>query len=139
MEKQTPPTGPVHVLLVEDDPAQLADAWGVLEALGCRITAAGSAEAALGHVEGTRFDLILTDNILPGITGFQALPRLRASGAPVIVMSSQYGPETEKDARLLGAVAFMKKPLAVKELSRLIRQVLDCDVSRSGSPDPRSP
>lgn len=125
MEKQAHSSGPVHLLLVEDDPAQLADAWGILEALGCRITAAVSAEEAIGHVERTRFDLILTDNILPGITGFQALPRLRASGAPVIVMSSQYGPDTEKDALLIGAAAFIKKPLDAKHLSRLIRQALD--------------
>ena len=135
LEKQAPTNGPAHVLLVEDDPAQLADAWGILEALGCRITAAESAEAALREVERARFDLILTDNILPGMTGFQALPRLRASGAPVIVMSSQHGPDTEKDASLLGAAAFIKKPLVVKELSRLIRQTLDCGASSPVSPD----
>lgn len=112
---------------MEDDPAQLADICGILETLGYRITAAQSAEAALRHVELTRFDVILTDNILPGMTGLQALPRLRASGAPVIVMSSQYGPDTEKDALLIGAVAFIKKPLAIKNLSRLIRQALDSD------------
>ncbi|MDE2143905.1 MAG: response regulator [Elusimicrobia bacterium] len=125
LEKHAPPNGLAHVLLVEDDPAQLADAWGILEANGCRITAAESAEAALCQVERTRFDVILTDNILPGMTGLQALPRLRASGAPVIVMSSQCGPDMEKDARLLGAAAFIKKPLVVEELSRLIRQALD--------------
>lgn len=122
---------------MEDDPAQLADAWGILEALGCRITAAESAEAALCQAEQTRFDLILTDNILPGMTGFQALPRLRALGAPVIVMSSQYGPDTEKDALLLGARAFIKKPLVVKELSRLIRQALDSGVPSYEDPDGR--
>lgn len=132
MEKQAPHNGRVRVLIVEDDPAQLADAWGLLEALGCEITAVESAEAALQQVEGSRFDVILTDNILPGMTGFQALPRLCASGASVIVMSSQHGPDTERDAHLLGAVAFVKKPLVVKELSRLIRQTLD----RSGSPGP---
>lgn len=131
LEKQAPPNGPARVLLVEDDPAQLADAWGILETLGYKITAAESAEAALREVERTRFDVILTDNILPGMTGFQALPRLRASGSPVIVMSSQCGPDTEKDARLLGASAFIKKPLAIKELSRLIRETL----IRSGHPD----
>ncbi len=129
------PHDAAHVLLVEDDPAQLADAWGILEVLGCRVTAAESAEAALREVERDRFDLILTDNILPGMTGLQALARLHASGAPVIVMSSQYGPDTEKDAQLLGAAAFIKKPLAVKELSRLIRQALACGVSSPGNPD----
>lgn len=125
LEKQVPTNGPAHVLLVEDDAVQLADAWGILEAIGCRITAAETAEAALRQVARTRFDVILTDNILPGMTGFQALPRLRASGAPVIVMSSQHGPDTEKDARLLGAAAFIKKPLVAEELSRHIRQALD--------------
>lgn len=132
--EQAPPNGPAHVLLVEDDPAQLADAWGILEAMGCRVTAAESAEAALRQVERTRFDVILTDNILPGMTGFQALPRLRASGAPVIVMSSQHGPDTEKDAHLLGAAAFIKKPLAAKELSQLIRQALAFGVPSAGNP-----
>lgn len=125
MEKLAPATGLVHLLLVEDDPAQLADAWGILEALGCRITAVESAEAALRQVEQTRFDVILTDNILPGITGFQALPRLRASGAPVIVMSSQYGSDTEKDALLIGAAAFITKPLVAETLSELISHALD--------------
>lgn len=125
MRNPISPNDPVRVLLVEDDPAQLADAWGILEALDCRITAARSAEAALWQIERARFDLILTDNILPGMTGLQALPGLRASGAPVIVMSSQCGPEMEKDARLLGAAAFIRKPLVVKELSRIIREALD--------------
>lgn len=135
MEKQVPPNSPVHILLVEDDPVQFADACAILEALGYRVTPVESAEAALSQIERTRFDVILTDNILPGMTGFQALPRLRASGAAVIVMSSQYGPDTEKDARLLGASAFIKKPLVVKELSQLIRQAIDCGVSRPANPD----
>ena len=121
-EKPASPNGPAHILLVEDDPAQLSDAWGMLEVLGYRITAAASAEEAVRLLERTCFDAILTDNILPGMTGFQALPQLRASGSPVIVMSSQHGPDMEKDARLLGAAAFIKKPLVVKELDQLIRR-----------------
>lgn len=137
LERQPIPNNSAHILLIEDDLAQLADAWDILEALGYRITAAECAEAALRCAEQTRFDLILTDNILPRMTGFQALPRLRASGSPVIVMSSQYGPDMEKDARLLGAAAFIKKPLVVKELSRLVRQALDCDMSTHKNSDAR--
>lgn len=134
MERQPTLKGPAHILLVEDDPAQLADIWGILETLGYRITAVESAEAALRHVEQTGFDVILTDNILPGMTGLQALPRLRASGAPVIVMSSQHGSDTEKDALLIGAAAFIRKPLAIKNLSQLIRQALDNGTLSGKSP-----
>jgi DNA-binding response OmpR family regulator len=133
LEKQDPPNDPAHVLLVEGDPAQLADAWHILETMGCVVTTAESAEAGLCLLKRTRFDVILTDNILPGMTGLQALPRLRASGAPVIVMSSQFGPDTEKDAFLLGASAFIKKPLVVKDLARIIRQTLESD-----APNPES-
>lgn len=62
---------------------------------------------------------------MPGMTGLQSLPRLRASGAPVIVMSSQHSPDLEKDARLLGATAFIKKLFSIKELSHLLQQTLD--------------
>ncbi len=82
-----------------------------------------SAEGALHCVELMRFDLILTDNILPGMTGLQSLSRLRASGASVILMSSQCGPDTGKDALLLGAVAFIKKPFTARELSRLLSKL----------------
>ena len=74
-------------------------------------------------MESIRFDLILTDNILPGITGLQSLSRLRASGAPVIVMSSQCGPDTEKHALPLGASAFIKKPFTIGELKRLLSKL----------------
>lgn len=115
--------GAAHILLVEDDPAQLADFRDMLMALGHAITLAESAEGAINCAQKARFDLILTDNILPGMTGLQALPRLRASGAPVIVMSSQYGPDTEKDALLLGASAYIKKPFSGDELARLLSKL----------------
>lgn len=114
-----------HILLVEDDPAQLAAIRDMLEGLGCKVTLAESAEGAIHCVESTRFDLVLTDNVLPGMTGLQALPRLRASGAPVIMMSRQHSPDLEKDARLLGAGAFIKKPFSIKELSRLLQKTHD--------------
>lgn len=123
MNKKTSARVTAHVLIVEDDLGQLTEFRNTLMSLGYKITMAESAEGALHCVESTRFDLILTDIILPGMTGLQALPRLRASGAPIIVMSSQHGSDTEKDALLLGASAFIKKPFSVEELSRLLSKL----------------
>lgn len=111
---------PLRVLLVEDDPAQLAEIRRALEVRDCRVATAESAEAAFRLCRPAAFDVILTDNLLPGMTGLQALPRFRASAARVIVMSTQFGPDLEEDARLLGAAAFLRKPLAATELDRLI-------------------
>lgn len=111
-----------RVLIVEDDRAQLSEYVRVLEAAEYWTVAVDNAEAAVILSEKTRFDAILTDNLLPGMTGLQALPHLRKSGSPVIVMSSHFGADAEKDARLLGASCFLKKPIAPQELCRTIHR-----------------
>lgn len=121
-----------HILLIEDDAAQLAEYSRVLESKGYEITAVENAEDAIRSSERRRFDAILTDNILPGMTGLQALSRLRKSRAPVIVMSSEGGADMEKDALLLGAVAFIKKPLASDELCRIVRHACNSGRDQPG-------
>lgn len=111
-----------RVLIVEDDLTQLAQYRRVLEGAGYWTVAVDNAEAAVVLAGQARFDAILTDNVLPGMTGLQALAQLRKSGSPVIVMSSQAAPETGKDALLLGAAAFLKKPVVPRELCRAIQQ-----------------
>lgn len=112
-----------HVLLIEDDPVQRADAWGILEALGYSVMISESAEEGFLLLRQYSFGLILTDNVLPGITALQALPRMKATGIPIVVMSSQGNADMERDALLLGAAAFVKKPLSPSSLSRVLRSV----------------
>ena len=111
-----------RVMIVEDDLVQLADYTRALEDAGYWTVAVDNAETAVILSEKTRFDAILTDNLLPGMTGLEALVHFRKSGSPVVVMSSQFGPEPEKDALLLGAVSFLKKPIVPQELCRAIRR-----------------
>ncbi|MDE2141783.1 MAG: response regulator [Elusimicrobia bacterium] len=112
-----------RLLLVEDEPVQLEEYRRALESEGFSIVPAGSAEAAIILTGQESFGAILTDNILPGMTGLQAIPLLRMSGAPVIVMSSQCGHDAEADALLLGAAAFINKPLAIREVCRVLRHI----------------
>jgi DNA-binding response OmpR family regulator len=109
-----------RVLLVEDDPVQSAEYRRALELEGLWVTAVDNAEDAIALAESFRFRAILADNVLPGMTGLQALPRLRASGAPVVMMSR--GPGAEADALLLGAAAFLKKPFSRGELGAAVRK-----------------
>jgi len=111
-----------RILIVEDDLVQLTEYTRTLEAAEYWTVAVDNAEAAVILAEKTRFDAILTDNVLPGMTGLQALVHFRKSGSPVVVMSSHFGPESVKDALLLGASRFLKKPIAPPELCRTIRQ-----------------
>lgn len=108
----------VKVLVVEDDQDQLEAALSALRALGCVPAAAGDAEAGLELARGADFDVILTDNVLPGMSGLRSIAEYRkATPAPVLLMTSHYSEDFERDARLLGALRVFAKPLAWDELA----------------------
>ena len=105
------PTKPT-ILIVEDDPTQLADYAAKLDALGYDVHVAMTAEEGITVAGRQQFDLILTDNVLPGMTGLRSIPELLSrSTAPIFLMTSHPSPESEKDALLLGATAYLAKPL----------------------------
>ncbi len=107
------------LLIVEDDPAQLFQCTKAFEARGFIVVGVMSAAAAVRLVEHERFDAILTDNIMPGMTGLQAIPLIsQKSRAPIILMTSHPSPNLKKDALLLGARAFVTKPLDFDALDR---------------------
>ncbi len=96
--------------------------------MGYDVVAASSAEEALTCVGVGRFDAILSDNILPGMTGLRAIGEFRKlTDAPVLLMTSDADENAEKDALLLGASAFLRKPLDFDGLRR--------ELSRAAGPD----
>jgi DNA-binding response OmpR family regulator len=100
------------ILVVDDEPAAVEILTRYLEAVGHRVAGAGSAEAALGAARGGGYDFILLDQILPGLTGMQALAELKKlTSAPIYVMSGNNDDDTRQDALLLGAAGFFGKPL----------------------------
>jgi signal transduction histidine kinase/CheY-like chemotaxis protein len=66
------------VLLVEDEDLIRAMAAEMLEDLGCRVTQAGAAEAALERLDEAQVDFLMTDVGLPGVTGLQLAQAARA-------------------------------------------------------------
>ena len=108
-----------RMLIVEDDAVELEEHCLMLRGIGYEVTGAHSAEEALACAESGRFDAILTDNLLPGMTGLRVIPELKKrSTAPILLMVNQPSPEVEKDALLLGAAAVIQKPLDYPLLDR---------------------
>lgn len=121
-------TGPRRsgrLLLVEDDPLN-ADVIGrVLAVRGYRISRVRTAEEAIRAAAEGSFDLVLLDNVLPGMTGMQAIGELtRLTRAPIFVMTGHADDELEKDALLLGARGFMRKPLDFDALDERLQALL---------------
>lgn len=110
-----------RVLVVDDEPPIVEIVLRALARKGHSATAADSAEAAASALAAGAFDLVLLDHVLPGVTGMQALGRLRAlTKAPIHIMSGYTGDDTRKDVMLLGAAGFLPKPLDLAEVFALI-------------------
>ena len=115
------------LLFVDDDKALLKMLENYFRLRGYRILLAEDGLEALKRIEDTP-DLILLDIMLPGMSGYDILKRLRASkdmpDVPVIFLTAK-GTEFDKAMGLeLGADDYIPKPFGVLELLARIKAVL---------------
>jgi signal transduction histidine kinase/CheY-like chemotaxis protein len=116
------------VMVVDDEPALVALIEDTLAGLGYEPVGYTSSERALAVFAQTpgRFDLVLTDELLPGLQGTELVARLRKVRAdlPAIVMTGHGGEGLEARARQAGVDAVLHKPLLAAELADCIDAVL---------------
>jgi len=115
------------VLVVEDNPMVLKSVEFKLTKDGHQITTAQNGRDALNLLQKERFDLVLTDLIMPFVTGIQLIEAINKNGikTPVIVLSSSTQEATVMDAFDLGARDFISKPFSPQELSLRVKRTLD--------------
>lgn len=114
-----------HLLLVDDEQQILRALRPALTAAGYEVATAETGEAALSHLAGEAFDVVLLDLGLPDMDGKQVIARIREwSEVPILVLSAR-DLEHEKIAALdQGADDFVNKPFGVGELLARIRASL---------------
>jgi PAS domain S-box-containing protein len=123
------PRGQERLLVVEDDEALARLAQTQLTELGYTVHVCTSSVEALTlfQADPQAFDLVLTDQTMPHMTGnvlTQKLRRLRPE-LPIILVTG-YNPLMDAaTARALGIDAFLLKPFEIHELAQIIRQVLE--------------
>jgi two-component system cell cycle sensor histidine kinase/response regulator CckA len=124
-----PPRGEERILFVDDTEEIVRIGGEVLESLGYRVVACTSGVEALEAFRAApeRFDLVMTDQVMPGMTG-DALARellhIRP-GLPIILFTGLRHSITEEQATALGIRALVRKPFVMYDLSQTIRRVLD--------------
>ena len=102
-------------IMIVDDDIPIGDMLEeVLEKEGYQVSRAYSGTEALLLLDARRPDLVLLDLMLPGLSGEEVLPRMR--GIPVIVVSAKGDVDGKVGLLLGGAVDYVTKPFAVKEL-----------------------
>ena len=113
------------ILIVDDDDAIRGILYDILsDKYDCNT--ASMAEEALQYIEVERYDAILTDIAMPGLTGLELLERVRAnqSGTPVILISGK-GSEQDPQALIdLGAFAYVNKPFNLDEIEEVVERAV---------------
>lgn len=119
-----------RILLVEDDQFQRQAEEALLRLRGFEVTIAVDGEDALRQLEKPeRPDLIVLDLIMPKLTGFEVLKRVKAnpetSSIPVIVLSNLSQESDRRQVLASGAVEYLVKAnLTLQEVVERIQAVL---------------
>lgn len=132
-----PLRGSERILLVDDEKSLAVLGEKTLTSLGYRVystTDPGEALAVFTENPGA-FDLVLTDQTMPGLTGIALAARLKAvrPDIPVILSTGNSTAVGENETGTAGIGRVLSKPYSKSQLSRVIRELLDAD-----SPEGRS-
>jgi DNA-binding NtrC family response regulator len=108
-----------HLLLIDDDANTLASLARAFRLAGHEATVCDNANRAAELLQTQRFDLILSDVVMPGKSGMELLEELKKSGlqTPIVLISGQANIEMAVKATRLGALDFLEKPLTTVSAS----------------------
>lgn len=128
-EQSTLPFGKETILFVDDEATIVHLGKELLSQLGYSVEVQTNSLEALKifRQDPQRFDLVITDQTMPGLTGealSRELLRIRP-GLSIILCTGFSHIMTADKAKALGIQAYLMKPLAIRDLAHIVRHVLD--------------
>jgi two-component system KDP operon response regulator KdpE len=109
-----------RILVVDDDPQIRRILRAVLVAKGYEVIEAECGEDALKLIRSEKYDLMLLDINMPGITGIEVCKEARTSSdIPIVMMSA--GEESRAKALDAGANDYLKKPFGVSQIFSCVK------------------
>jgi two-component system cell cycle sensor histidine kinase/response regulator CckA len=128
------PRGSERIMVVEDDEQVRRFTLGVLERAGYpTIEASRPDEALVAVEEGKEFSMLVTDLMMPGMSGWELATRMKKlrPGLDVLYLSGYAGGAVSARGMLEPGIDFLEKPYAPADLARKVREILD---RRAGVP-----
>jgi signal transduction histidine kinase/ActR/RegA family two-component response regulator len=123
-----PAGGSERVLLVDDEPAIVKTVSSNLINLGYTVSAFSDGREALDVFaeDPRRFDILMTDNLMPHMGGIELARRFHElrPDIPVVLCSGYFSPGTDAAARAVGIQELLTKPLGIYQLATAIRRAL---------------
>jgi PAS domain S-box-containing protein len=121
--------GTERILFVDDDESLVEIGQEILQSLGYEVVGTTSSLKALEmfRKEPDRFDLVISDYTMPGMTGltFAGAVREIRPDVPIILCTGFNENISERKSKEMGINAFAMKPLRLRETAELVRMVLD--------------
>jgi signal transduction histidine kinase len=117
-----------NILIVEDSPTQAERLASVLESRGHAVVVATSSEAALDLWPGSSFDLVISDVVMPGVSGYELCKKIKASPestVPVMLLTSLNEPMDIIRGLECGADNFITKPYRDDHLIERTDRILE--------------
>ncbi len=123
--------GPVRLLVVEDETRLAAALRRGLSAEGFAVDVAATGPAGLDAARHGEYDAMILDVMLPGLSGYEVVRRLRAEQRwlPVLMLSAKDGEYDQADGLDCGADDYLTKPFSYVVLLARLRALL-----RRGAP-----
>ncbi len=122
---------PLHVLLVEDNVVALHFIETIMKQAGLKFTSALDGESALELVKSNKFDLIITDIGLPGISGYQLADAIRQweksmhqNPLPIIGLTALSRCDANIESVETSINKMLFKPINLNTVQELIRQCM---------------
>ena len=122
----------MKILLVEDEPGVASSLKLGLAAEGLMVVHVASGTEGLWQATENKFDVIVLDIMLPELSGYEVLRRLRAAGVwtPILMLTAKDGEYDQADAFDLGADDYLVKPFSFVVLVARLRAL-----ARRGAPE----
>ena len=105
------------ILLVDDDSSVLLTLSIALKRCGYDVTVAGTGQQALDYIESRKFDVMISDIRMPGISGLELAAIVQNMENPprIILTSAHYDPSLSPNPAQIAEV-FMQKPIEIDAL-----------------------
>jgi two-component system, cell cycle sensor histidine kinase and response regulator CckA len=129
-----------RILVVDDDISIRRLSTEMLIRSGYQVDAAADGAAGWKALQGNSYDLVITDNFMPKMTGVEMVKKLHAAGMklPVIMATAMLPQEEFVSHPWLRAVTTLLKPFRANELLSAVKKILASNVSAGSSPDVHS-
>ena len=116
-----------RILAIDDEAVVRMLVVEILESVGHDVVSAESAEHALDLLDQDEFDLVVSDVVMPGLSGLELLEaaRSRRASMPVLLVTGAGTYETLSEALSRGAAGLVTKPFAHAELQSAVSDALE--------------